>query len=307
MIKSGGEWISSVELENELMAHPQVAEAAVIGVPDDRWGERPVACVVLRPGSRPATARRPTCSPTSSPGCQVVAPRRRRVPRPHPEDVGRQVLEEGPAGPARRARRREEGDDDSVEAPAAPAAPAGRAFDRDDPPVLGANPFVGLTRRQVGAALGRLLGRVAVEPGVLVDGGSTPAASSSTWPGAQRARARARSDKRFADPAWADNPVYRRLLQAYLVERDALFRLVDDVGLDHKSRERGASRCRWSPRRRPPPTRCSAIPARWPRRGRRGARASSPGCGTSATTSATTAACRRWSTPGRSRSARTSR
>jgi fatty-acyl-CoA synthase len=50
VIKSGGEWISSVELENELMAHPQVAEAAVVGVPDDRWGERPVACVVLRTG-----------------------------------------------------------------------------------------------------------------------------------------------------------------------------------------------------------------------------------------------------------------
>jgi fatty-acyl-CoA synthase len=50
VIKSGGEWISSVELENELMAHPQVAEAAVVGVPDDRWGERPIACVVLRPG-----------------------------------------------------------------------------------------------------------------------------------------------------------------------------------------------------------------------------------------------------------------
>jgi fatty-acyl-CoA synthase len=50
VIKSGGEWISSVELENELMAHPQVAEAAVVGVPDARWGERPVACVVLRSG-----------------------------------------------------------------------------------------------------------------------------------------------------------------------------------------------------------------------------------------------------------------
>jgi len=50
VIKSGGEWISSVELENELMAHPEVAEAAVVGVPDARWGERPVACVVLRTG-----------------------------------------------------------------------------------------------------------------------------------------------------------------------------------------------------------------------------------------------------------------
>jgi fatty-acyl-CoA synthase len=53
VIKSGGEWISSVELENELMAHPQVAEAAVVGVPDARWGERPVACVVLRAAVEP--------------------------------------------------------------------------------------------------------------------------------------------------------------------------------------------------------------------------------------------------------------
>ena len=49
VIKSGGEWISSMALENELMAHPQVSEAAVIGVPDDKWGERPLACVVLMP------------------------------------------------------------------------------------------------------------------------------------------------------------------------------------------------------------------------------------------------------------------
>jgi fatty-acyl-CoA synthase len=50
VIKSGGEWISSMELENLLMAHPDVAEAAVIGVTDERWGERPLAAVVLRPG-----------------------------------------------------------------------------------------------------------------------------------------------------------------------------------------------------------------------------------------------------------------
>jgi len=47
VIKSGGEWISSVELENELMAHPQVVEAAVIAKPDERWAERPLCCVVL--------------------------------------------------------------------------------------------------------------------------------------------------------------------------------------------------------------------------------------------------------------------
>jgi fatty-acyl-CoA synthase len=49
LVKSGGEWISSVELENHLMSHPAVAEAAVIGVPHPRWGERPLAAVVLRP------------------------------------------------------------------------------------------------------------------------------------------------------------------------------------------------------------------------------------------------------------------
>ncbi len=48
VIKSGGEWISSVELENELMAHEDVVEAAVIAKPDERWAERPLCCVVLR-------------------------------------------------------------------------------------------------------------------------------------------------------------------------------------------------------------------------------------------------------------------
>ncbi len=50
LIKSGGEWISSVDLENALMAHPAVAEAAVIAIPDLKWSERPLACVVLKPG-----------------------------------------------------------------------------------------------------------------------------------------------------------------------------------------------------------------------------------------------------------------
>ncbi|MER7152091.1 long-chain fatty acid--CoA ligase [Streptomyces lydicus] len=51
VIKSGGEWISSVELENHLMAHPHVLEAAVVAVPDDKWGERPLATVVLNEGA----------------------------------------------------------------------------------------------------------------------------------------------------------------------------------------------------------------------------------------------------------------
>jgi fatty-acyl-CoA synthase len=50
LIKSGGEWISSVDLENALMGHPAVAEAAVIAIPDPKWSERPLACVVLKAG-----------------------------------------------------------------------------------------------------------------------------------------------------------------------------------------------------------------------------------------------------------------
>jgi fatty-acyl-CoA synthase len=54
LIRSGGEWISSVALENALMAHPKVQEAAVIAVADERWSERPMACVVARPEYRGA-------------------------------------------------------------------------------------------------------------------------------------------------------------------------------------------------------------------------------------------------------------
>ena len=56
LIKSGGEWISSVDLENALMGHASVAEAAVIAIPDDKWSERPLACIVLRP-DQPLDAR----------------------------------------------------------------------------------------------------------------------------------------------------------------------------------------------------------------------------------------------------------
>jgi fatty-acyl-CoA synthase len=50
VIKTGGEWVSSLELEDLISRHPAVAEAAVIGVPDSRWGERPLALVVAKPG-----------------------------------------------------------------------------------------------------------------------------------------------------------------------------------------------------------------------------------------------------------------
>ncbi|NKY47256.1 long-chain fatty acid--CoA ligase [Nocardia cerradoensis] len=51
VIKSGGEWISSVDLENAIMGHPAVAEASVIGVPDEKWDERPLVAIVLKEGS----------------------------------------------------------------------------------------------------------------------------------------------------------------------------------------------------------------------------------------------------------------
>jgi fatty-acyl-CoA synthase len=50
VIKSGGEWISSVELENALMSHPAVSEAAVIAIPDEKWAERPLAAIVVKEG-----------------------------------------------------------------------------------------------------------------------------------------------------------------------------------------------------------------------------------------------------------------
>ena len=55
VIKSGGEWISSVELENLLAGSPNVVEAAVIGIPDDKWTERPLACVVVSQDTDPVT------------------------------------------------------------------------------------------------------------------------------------------------------------------------------------------------------------------------------------------------------------
>jgi acyl-CoA synthetase (AMP-forming)/AMP-acid ligase II len=78
VIKSGGEWISSIALENELMAHPRVAEAAVIGVTDQRWGERPLAYVVLA-SDRPASVATDETSTTTK--LDLLAFLEQRVPR----------------------------------------------------------------------------------------------------------------------------------------------------------------------------------------------------------------------------------
>jgi polyhydroxyalkanoate synthase len=111
-------------------------------------------------------------------------------------------------------------------------------IDPVDPPVLGANPFVGLTRQQVAAALGRLLQRMAVEPGVvLADGLEATGELVKVMIGRSHMEPAA-GDKRFTHTAWSSNPVYRRLVQAYLVQTRAMLGVVDDVELDAKSRER---------------------------------------------------------------------
>ena len=56
LVKSGGEWISTVDLENEIMAHPKVMEAAVIAIPDEKWQERPLAAIVPTPDGQDVTA-----------------------------------------------------------------------------------------------------------------------------------------------------------------------------------------------------------------------------------------------------------
>ena len=102
VIKSGGEWISSVGLENLIMAHPAVAEAAVIGVPDEKWDERPLACVVREagPDARHAGADR---APRRQDGA-LVAARALGLHRRGAQDQRRQVRQEGPAQPLRRGQ-----------------------------------------------------------------------------------------------------------------------------------------------------------------------------------------------------------
>ena len=76
VIKSGGEWISSVDLENAVMAHPDVFEAAVIAVPDRNWSERPLVVVVPKPGRTPPRRIWSNSWPGGSPvgGCPTSGP-----------------------------------------------------------------------------------------------------------------------------------------------------------------------------------------------------------------------------------------
>ena len=95
VIKSGGEWISSVELENALMAHPAIAEAAVIAVPDEKWDERPLAAVVLREGqTATADELRDFLAPNFA---KWWLPDRFEFIAGDPEDERRQVPQDGAA------------------------------------------------------------------------------------------------------------------------------------------------------------------------------------------------------------------
>ena len=102
LVKSGGEWISSVDLENELMAHSAVAEAAVIAIPDEKWGERPLAAVVLRDGMQ-ASPDELRAAPRQRVR-QVAAARPHRVHRGDSADRDRQVQEDSAARAFRRGR-----------------------------------------------------------------------------------------------------------------------------------------------------------------------------------------------------------
>ena len=96
LIKSGGEWISSVELEAAIASHPDVVEVAVIGRPDPRWMERPVAYVALREGS--TTTADDLLAAHHAAGRQVVAARRVRLPARAAQDGHRQALQDSTCG-----------------------------------------------------------------------------------------------------------------------------------------------------------------------------------------------------------------
>ena len=105
VIKSGGEWISSVELENTLIAHPEVMEAAVVGVPDEKWDERPLACVVRKTGSAIGT-RLSSRAYLEGQGREMVVAGALGLRGRNPQDQRREVRQEGAPWPARGRRNR---------------------------------------------------------------------------------------------------------------------------------------------------------------------------------------------------------
>ena len=95
LIKSGGEWISSVDLETTIMDHPKVLEAAVIAVPHEKWQERPLACVVPKPEFAGQLTAQEILDYLAPRVGQVVAARRDHLHRCRAKDQRRQVRQEG--------------------------------------------------------------------------------------------------------------------------------------------------------------------------------------------------------------------
>ena len=93
VIKSGGEWISSIDMENALISHPAVREAAVVGIPHPKWQERPLALVVLKPG-HPVTLQQLQRAPLRNIRQMAVAGRGSLCGK-HPENERRQAEQEG--------------------------------------------------------------------------------------------------------------------------------------------------------------------------------------------------------------------
>ena len=104
VVKSGGEWISTLELESAILTHPAVREVAVIAAPDERWGERPLACITLRTGPVGDPGGAP--GPPGRPGGQVVAARAVGVPGRGTPHQRRQARQEAAARAPRRRRPR---------------------------------------------------------------------------------------------------------------------------------------------------------------------------------------------------------
>jgi polyhydroxyalkanoate synthase len=130
-----------------------------------------------------------------------------------------------------------------------PAGKATRAADDETAPglleeaaaqaVLGANPFVGLSARQVVAAAGRVMTRLGLRPRVVARQLRLLAADLVQVAAGRSELVPARGDKRWADPAWRENPVYRRMQQTYLAVTAAVDRAISESGLDVKSELRG--------------------------------------------------------------------
>ena len=102
VIKSGGEWISSIDLENLAVGHPKVAEAAVIGARHPKWDERPLLVIVLKEGQSATTSRDPRLPRGQD--RQVVDAGRRRVRQRHTAYRDRQDPEDGVARPVQGLR-----------------------------------------------------------------------------------------------------------------------------------------------------------------------------------------------------------